>query len=65
MADTAPTHLIDYFAGQALTGLIARMGSPAFPRIPDEELVERAYEIAGAMVKESGKHGPRHRMGPA
>tara|TARA_R110000868_G_scaffold78701_3_gene224232 strand:- start:249 stop:494 length:246 start_codon:yes stop_codon:yes gene_type:complete len=43
--------LLDYFAGQALAGLCARLTSDN----PDAYIAKRAYLLAAAMLKEAEK----------
>ncbi len=52
--------LRDYFAGQALVGLLAsiKVGSPINPDMTDKQLepyVKRAYDFADALLKEKQK----------
>ena len=58
MADTVPTRLLDYFAGQALTGLIARSDNSMLAQPLAQPLATRAYEIARAMMDEHQKNLP-------
>jgi len=45
--------LRDYFAGQALTGLIARSGPGRLPF--DEDIAKQSYRIAQAMIEARGE----------
>lgn len=53
MSDTEPTRLLDYFAAQAMTGILAGRTAPHPPE--DEKLAERAYNYARAMMDEHEK----------
>lgn len=51
--------LRDYFAGQALVGLLAgeRAAGSYHERMVDSDTAERAYEFADAMIAERAKEG--------
>ena len=53
MADTEPTSLLDYFAAQAMAGMLAGRTAPHPPAA--KQLAERAYDYARAMMEEHEK----------
>ena len=53
MADTEPSRLLDYFAAQAMTGMLA--GRTSLHPFEANQLAERAYNYARAMMKEHEK----------
>ncbi len=50
MAVTEPTRLLDYFAAQAMAGILA--GRTAAHPPEAKQLAERAYDYARAMIEE-------------
>lgn len=54
-AQTPGMSLRDYFAGQAIAGMLAQWGSPTAAIPHNETCAEEAYKIADAMLRARDK----------